>query len=287
MRVLVMSEDPEFFRSASAMAQKLGGELLGIHPSESKYVDVLYVPDLHDGWEVPLADFASTLTPDVVVTGGTRRDKTFAFSLAGKLRSSVASDVTELSLGDSFLLAKRVVYSGMGIATLKLKLPAVVTVQKNVMEPDIRKGEVKKVQLPESNVKVLSRTPAQQSVSLDKAKIIVSVGRGMGSKENVKYAEDLAKVLNGAVGGSRPVTAEMGWLPEDRQIGLSGNKVRPQLYIALGISGQPQHIAGIRDSRVIVAVNKDKNAPITENADYTVVGDAIEFCKVMVRRLSK
>lgn len=131
------------------------------------------------------------------------------------------------------------------------------------------------------------RKTAQQSVSLDKAKIIVSVGRGMGSKDNVKYAEELARLLNGAVGGSRPVTAEMGWLPEDRQIGLSGNKVRPQLYIALGISGQPQHIAGIRDSKVIVAVNKDKNAPISENCDYLVVGDAIEFCKVMIGRLSK
>lgn len=100
----------------------------------------------------------------------------------------------------------------MGIATLRLKLPAVITVQKNTMEPNLLKGEVEKVTLPSSSVVLKERKPAQQSVSLDKAKIIVSVGRGMGSKENVKYAEELAKLLNGAVGGSRPVTAEMGWL---------------------------------------------------------------------------
>ncbi|MCH1771092.1 MULTISPECIES: electron transfer flavoprotein subunit alpha/FixB family protein [Metallosphaera] len=287
MRILVVSEDPDFFRSSSWIAQQIGGEILGIHPSESRYVDKLFIPTLEGAWELPLSEFAYTLKPDVVIAGGTKRDRTFAFSLAGKLKASVASDVMEAKFEGQSLLVKRPVYSGVGIATLRLKLPAVITVQKNTMEPNLLKGEVEKVILPSSSVVLKERKPAQQSVSLDKAKIIVSVGRGMGSKENVKYAEELAKLLNGAVGGSRPVTAEMGWLPEDRQIGLSGNKVRPQLYIALGISGQPQHIAGIRDSKIIVAVNKDKNAPIAENCDYLVVGDAIEFCKVMIGRLSK
>lgn len=173
------------------------------------------------------------------------------------------------------------------MATLDLSLPAVITVQKNTMEPARRKGEVRKLQLDPSKVTLVERREVSQTVALDKAKTIVSVGRGIGSKENIKYAEELARALNAALGGSRPVTAELGWLPEDRQIGLSGNKVRPQLYIALGISGQPQHLAGIRDSRLIVAVNKDKNAPIVENADYTVIADAVEFCKMMVRRLTK
>ncbi|AWR99118.1 electron transfer flavoprotein subunit alpha/FixB family protein [Metallosphaera hakonensis] len=287
MKILVMSEDPEFFRSSAWMAQQLGGEILGIHPSESRYVDKVYIPNLEGAWETALAEFAFTLKPDVVIAGGTRRDRTFAFSLAGKMRASVASEVMEATLQGDSLLVKRPVYSGIAVATLKMRLPAVISVQKNVMEPNLLKGEVEKITLPGTNLILKERKVAQQSVSLDKAKIIVSVGRGMGSKENVKFAVDLARVLNGAVGGSRPVTAEMGWLPEDRQIGLSGNKVRPQLYIALGISGQPQHIAGIRDSKVIVAVNKDKNAPISENCDYMIVGDAIEFCKVLTGRLSK
>lgn len=182
MRVLVVSEDPDFFRSSSWVAQQLGGEILGIHPSESRYVDKVFVPKLEGAWELPLAEFASTLKPDVVIAGGTKRDRTFAFSLAGKLRSSVASDVIDAKLEGSSLMVRRPVYSGVGIATLRLKLPAVITVQKNTMEPNLLKGEVERVDLPRSVITLKERKTAQQSVSLDKAKIIVSVGRGMGSR---------------------------------------------------------------------------------------------------------
>ncbi|AEB95840.1 MAG: electron transfer flavoprotein subunit alpha/FixB family protein [Metallosphaera sp.] len=287
MKILVVSEDPEYFRSASALAQKLSDDVEGIHPSESSYVKKLYLPKLDGFWELSLVDVAFKINPNLVIAGGTKRDKTFAFSLAGKMKSSVASDVFDVRLDNDGLIVKRPVYSGVGIATIRLKLPSVITIQKNTLEPKTFNTLIEKVTLTNSNVILKERKAVQQTVSLDKAKIIVSVGRGMGSKENVKYAEELASVLKGAVGGSRPVTAEMGWLPEDRQIGLSGNKVKPQLYLALGISGQPQHIAGIRDSKIIVAVNKDKNAPISENCDYLVVGDAIEFCKIMTKRLSK
>jgi len=288
MKVLVVSEDPEFFRSASWVSQQLPADQIeGIHFSEVNYVDVLYLVRPDGYWEESIANVVKSISPDVVVAGSTRRDKTVAYSMAGKLRASVAGDVTEAVLKEGKLRVKRVVYSGAGVATLDLSLPAVITVQKNTMEPARRKGEVRKLQLDPSKVTLVERREVSQTVALDKAKTIVSVGRGIGSKENVKYAEELARALNAALGGSRPVTAELGWLPEDRQIGLSGNKVRPQLYIALGISGQPQHLAGIRDSRLIVAVNKDKNAPIVENADYTVIADAVEFCKMMVRRLTK
>jgi len=288
MKVLVVSEDPEFFRSASWVSQQLPADQIeGIHFSEVNYVDVLYLVRPDGYWEESIANVVKSISPDVVVAGSTRRDKTVAYSMAGKLRASVAGDVTEAVLKEGKLRVKRVVYSGAGVATLDLSLPAVITVQKNTMEPARRKGEVRKLQLDPSKVTLVERREVSQTVALDKAKTIVSVGRGIGSKENIKYAEELAMALNAALGGSRPVTAELGWLPEDRQIGLSGNKVRPQLYIALGISGQPQHLAGIRDSRLIVAVNKDKNAPIVENADYTVIADAVEFCKMMVRRLTK
>ncbi|EHP69100.1 MAG: electron transfer flavoprotein subunit alpha/FixB family protein [Metallosphaera yellowstonensis] len=288
MKVLVVSEDPEFFRSASWVSQQLPADQIeGIHFSEVNYVDVLYLVRPDGYWEESIANVVKSISPDVVVAGSTRRDKTVAYSMAGKLRASVAGDVTEAVLKEGKLRVKRVVYSGAGVATLDLSLPAVITVQKNTMEPARRKGEVRKLQLDPSKVTLVERREVSQTVALDKAKTIVSVGRGIGSKENIKYAEELARALNAALGGSRPVTAELGWLPEDRQIGLSGNKVRPQLYIALGISGQPQHLAGIRDSRLIVAVNKDKNAPIVENADYTVIADAVEFCKMMVRRLTK
>ncbi|MCC6061369.1 MAG: electron transfer flavoprotein subunit alpha/FixB family protein [Desulfurococcales archaeon] len=121
------------------------------------------------------------------------------------------------------------------------------------------------------------REKARGAVRLEEADIIISVGRGFRSKDDLKLAFELADLLRGQVGCSRPIAADLKWLPEEHWIGLSGKKVRPKLYIALGISGQPQHIAGILESRVIVAVNKDPNAPIFKNADYGIVGDLYEF----------
>ena len=135
-------------------------------------------------------------------------------------------------------------------------------------------------------VRVLERKPKTASaVRIEEADIIVSVGRGFRSREDLKLAFELADLLGGQVGCSRPIAADLKWLPEERWVGLSGKKVRPKLYIALGISGQPQHIAGILDSKIVVAVNKDPNAPIFRNSDYGIVGDLYEFIPLFMKRL--
>ena len=122
---------------------------------------------------------------------------------------------------------------------------------------------------------------------LEEAEIIVSVGRGFKSREDLSMAFKLAELIGAQVGCSRPIAADLKWLPEEHWVGLSGKKVRPKLYMAIGISGQPQHLAGIMDSKIIVAINKDPNAPIFKYADYGVVEDLYQLVPKLIERLSR
>jgi len=287
-KVVVYSEDESYYNTIAAIARSLSDYVIGVSVSERiNVVDELHVIDRID--EEFISNYIASLKPDLVITGNTRRDRSIASRTAGLLRASFSSDVNSIKIIENRLLVSRIAYSGMGVVEIELELPAVITATKQDISAKNVVPKVYKVEVKPGKVKVLESSSAigASSEDISSAQIIVSVGRGMGSKENVKYAEELAKLLGGAVGGSRPVTTELGWLPENKQIGLSGTKVKPKLYIALGISGQPQHLAGIKDSKIIVAVNKDKNAPIVENADYIIIGDAVEFCKAMIKRLSK
>ncbi|BFH72309.1 electron transfer flavoprotein subunit alpha/FixB family protein [Sulfurisphaera javensis] len=280
MKVVIYSEDVDSIKTGVMYFPN--DYTIVVSNKEVKVSDELHILD--DIKEEFIANYIASLKPDLVITGSSKRDKSIAGAVAGLLRYPIITDVTEIS-GNK---AKRVVYSGMGIAEIEFSYPVVITVTKKSVEVKEKESKILKVQTKDLRVKrVEIKEKGGGGVDLTSAQIIVSVGRGIGSKENIKYAEELANALGAALGGSRPVTAELGWLPEDRQIGLSGNKVKPKLYIALGISGQPQHLAGIKDAKIIVAVNKDKSAPIVDNADYIIVGDAIEFCKVMADKVKK
>ncbi len=136
----------------------------------------------------------------------------------------------------------------------------------------------KKIEPEHSPSKILkTQEMKSEGVNVEDAEIIVSCGRGFKKKEDIRLVSELADVLKGrTVGCSRPIAADLKWLSEDHWIGLSGHKVKPKLYIACGISGQIQHIAGMRDSGVIVAINKDPEALIFKSADYGIVGDLYE-----------
>lgn len=147
-------------------------------------------------------------------------------------------------------------------------------------------SQISEVTLPESSVKVVNVEEKQASgVNLEKAKVIVSIGRGLGKKEGITSVEPLVKAVNGELAGSRPVCLDYQWLGEERQVGISGKKVNPNIYIALGISGQIQHIAGMRGSKTVIAINKDKSAPIFDEADYGIVGDLYQIIPKLVAAL--
>ncbi len=143
------------------------------------------------------------------------------------------------------------------------------------------------VELPTYDLRRISRQPKPVAgVDLEAADRIVSVGRGLQKREDLALIEGLARALGAAVGCTRPIAAESGWLGDDHWVGLTGHRVRPTLYVAVGISGAAQHLVGMRDSKIVVAINKDANAPIFQQADYQVVGDLYAILPELTRLLT-
>lgn len=150
---------------------------------------------------------------------------------------------------------------------------------------DSRQGEVLEVKAEISKVdkKIIELKKKEvKGIKIEEAELITSCGRGFRKKEDIKLLEELANLIGATIGCSRPIAADLKWLPEDHWVGLSGHKVKPKMYMAVGISGQVQHLAGMRDSKIIVAINKDPEAPIFKVADYGIVGDLYQVLPAMI-----
>jgi electron transfer flavoprotein alpha subunit len=219
---------------------------------------------------------------EIVLIGSNKNGKELAARLAAKLDAGCVMDCTNVYLKDKKLTTERIVYSGNAIAVQEFTAaPQILTIAPKVYDPlpknEHHTGElIKKNIEPEPSPSKILKTQKMKTegINVEDAEIIVSCGRGFKKKEDIKLVSDLADVLKGrTVGCSRPIAADLKWLSEDHWIGLSGHKVKPKLYVACGISGQIQHIAGMRDSSVIVAINKDPEALIFKSADYGIVGD--------------
>ncbi len=222
---------------------------------------------------------------EIILIGSNKNGKELAGRLAAKLDAGCVMDCTKVYIHDGKLTTERIVYSGNAIAVEQFSSsPQIVTIPSKVFDPlpknPDHKGEIikKKIEPEPSPSKILKvQEMKSEGVNVEEAAIIVSCGRGFKKKEDIKLVSELADVLKGkTVGCSRPIAADLKWLSEDHWIGLSGHKVKPKLYVACGISGQIQHIAGMRDSGVIVAINKDPEALIFKSADYGIVGDLYE-----------
>ncbi len=223
--------------------------------------------------------------PNILLVGATHQGRDLAPRLARRLGLGLTADCTELRISeeDGLLQQTRPAFGGNVMATIvgRFSRPQMASVRPGIMqalapEPD-RKGNVveHEVAIDASELgAVLLRTVAaeERSVDLATAKIVVAGGRGIGDAEGFALLEELAAALGGEVGGTR-VAYEEGWITHDRQIGQTGVTIRPELYIACGLSGAIQHRAGILDSRYIVAINKDKDAVIFDVADFGLVGD--------------
>jgi electron transfer flavoprotein alpha subunit len=232
-----------------------------------------------------LANIIKETGVETILIGSNKNGKELSARLGGKLNAGCVVDSNNIYVKNNKLMAERVVYSGNAIAVEQFNSkPAIVTVPPKAFDPlkkdDNRKGEIvkKKIDSEKSTSKILKvQKMKTEGINVEDAEIIVSCGRGFKNKDDIKLVQELADVLKGkTVGCSRPIAADLKWLSEDHWIGLSGHKVKPKLYIAAGISGQIQHIAGMRDSGVIVAINKDPEALIFKSADYGIVGDLYE-----------
>jgi electron transfer flavoprotein alpha subunit len=223
--------------------------------------------------------------PNVIFIGSNKNGKELAPRLAARLGTGCITDCIDVYLKDNKVVTERIVYSGNAVAVEEfVTTPGIVTVPSKLFDPlpkdEKRDGEVirKKIDVEKSPSKILKiEEISLEGVNIEDAEIIVSCGRGFKKKEDIRLVEDLAEALKGkTIGCSRPIAADLKWLSEDHWVGLSGHKVKPKLYIAAGISGQIQHIAGMRDSKIIVAVNKDPEALIFKSADYGIIGDLYE-----------
>nr|NIR12897.1 electron transfer flavoprotein subunit alpha/FixB family protein [Desulfobacterales bacterium] len=197
---------------------------------------------------------------------------------------------------EGILLQTRPAFGGNVMATIanRYSRPQMATVRPGVMEPQPKpenKGDVitQEVSLSEERIgiKVLERVREERKgVNLADAKVVVAGGRGVGEADGFRVVKELAEALGGELAGTR-VAVEEGWIPADRQVGQTGQSVRPELYIACGISGAIQHRAGMMNSRYIIAINKDPRAPIFQVADWGIVGDLYEVVPEMIRQLKK
>lgn len=236
--------------------------------------------------------------PEIMLVGATAIGRDLGPTVSARVKTGLTADCTSLEIGDfplvaapgkeseqkhNQLLMTRPAFGGNTIATIACpdNRPQMATVRPGVMQK-IAPIAGAKANVVEFNpgftpnnryVEILNVVKAVKSTAnIMEAKILVSGGRGVGSKENFKLLEDLAEVLGGTVSCSRAVV-ENGWLPVDLQVGQTGKTVRPQIYFAIGISGAIQHVAGMEDSDLIIAINKDEDAPIFDVADYGLVGD--------------
>ena len=232
-------------------------------------------------------------TPETLLVGSTKNGKELASRLAARLEAGCTPDCTQLTVnGEGRLVTKRIVYSGNAVVTATyIRKPQIATVPSRTfekLEPTERKGEVVKaeVEIEPPKVEVVAVNKVEVAdVKIEEAEIAVCGGRGIERKEDFKPLQELAQLLGGQVSNTRPLAEDRKWFTG--WVGLSGKKTKPALYIGCGISGMIQHVAGMRDSRVVVAINKDPEAPIFEVADYVVVGDLYEIVPALVEALKK
>lgn len=299
-------------RLADKCGQKLCAILLGHEISEQAVelvyfgADKVYVFDNEqlgvyqdDLYSAAITELILEFRPSVVLFGASSTGRSLAPRLAARINTGLTADCTGLDIDEQTgnLLQTRPAFGGNIMATIECPnhRPQMATVRPKVMkamERDTnRTGEIVKRNLDSTNTDIKSIVlevvkDIQETVNLADANIIVAGGRGMGDPRNFRLLEDLAKVLGGAVGASR-AAVDSGWISYPHQVGQTGKTVCPKVYFACGISGAIQHLAGMSSSDIIVAINKNREAPIFDVATYGIVGDCLEVIPVLTREFEK
>src|SRR5687767_11103708 len=276
----------------SALAQEIAAYDLAkvINGTNAKLAE--YTPD---GYTDAMERIVRQLDPQLVVMPHTYLVRDFAPRLAARFQKSLISDcIRAQTSGEAVTFTRRIFLGKLDADVVSDgAAPVFATFQSGAYRPDqAKKGSGAPVEAMEVEVGEVRMTPeapfqeVKAAVDLSKADIIVAVGRGIKSKDNLALAEKLAEVLGADLAASRPI-CDAEWLPIDRQIGSSGQTVAPKLYVALGISGAIQHLVGMKNSGTIVAINKDSEAPIFDIADYGIVGDLFEAVPVLTEEIRK
>jgi len=241
-----------------------------------------------------LAETAKLRSADIIILSASAMGKDISPRVSAKLEAGLVADCTEIKAEGGNITATRPVYAGKAFIDVKVTSPVkIFTLRPNVFKAvkiDGVTAETEKVDISLSEtdfaVQVKEVVVSNEKLDVTEADVVVSGGRGLKGPENFYLVEDLAKVLGGAAGASRAIV-DAGWRPHSDQVGQTGKTVSPSLYIAVGISGAIQHLAGMSSSKCIVAINKDKDAPIFQIADYGIVADALEIMPALTEEFKK
>jgi len=245
-----------------------------------------------------IVDTVNMFKPKLVLISATPWGRSLGPRVAAKLGTGITADCLDIYVDEQGdIVQVRPAFTGNIIAHIKtLTNPVITTIRPKVFpipRPDpSKRGEVVVKNIEElnlsndaRNIKVLGVAKVKE-VKLPDVQIIVSVGRGLRGREDIEIFKEFAKMLGGELGCSKPLV-DMGWCEKDRQVGFSGNIVRPRIYIACGISGAPQHIAGMKDSEYVIAINIDETAPISKYSDLLIVGNMYEIIEKAIKKISE
>lgn len=236
-----------------------------------------------------VAAFLKKEGADLFLVGATATGRDLAASVAGYLDAAMASDVLSLKWADGTITTERMTFGGAAVKKEMMTGLSIVTIPGGCFEPIEGAADIVNV-TAESDPRVsLVETAAIEKVGVDlnAAEKVVCVGLGLEKEEDMQMARELANILGAEIACSRGIAEERHWLPVEQYIGISGAVIKPQLYLAMGVSGQVQHTIGIRDSKVIVAVNNNEKAPIFKVCDYGIVGDMYEVIPLLTAALKK
>lgn len=251
-----------------------------------------YSPELYRD---VILEVIKLINPEIILFSGTSIGKDLAPRVSSNIKYNLVTECIDILIQSDGLQIKRPIFAGKIIETLKFTTNSIVLSLKtnsfNIEKVEINEPIIKHVNYQRTNndkLPTLKETiyPQKETLDVSEATIIVSGGRGMKESKNFKLIEELAEILEAAVGASRAVV-DAGWRPHSEQVGQTGKIVSPNLYIACGISGAIQHKVGMINSKCIVAINKDKNAPIFKFADYGIIGDVFEIIPDLIKELKK
>ena len=239
-----------------------------------------------------LADFIAGMSKDYdyIFIGATVLGREAATMLSALTGNGMRSEITKIEISGGKARTSRLYYGGKTVLEEESDAK-IFTVSQGLVEPSRTAASSKTTTVV--NQKTSKITVGEKiekpstSVDITKASVIVSIGRGIGKKEGIEKIKELASLLHGELAGSRPICSDYHWLEVERQVGLSGKTVSPKIYMAIGISGQIQHVAGMRNSKTVIAINNDKTAPIFQECDYGIVGDLYAVVPLLINAIKQ
>lgn len=242
---------------------------------------------LWEGYAGPLADKAKAENPAFILVSASRRGRDLAAQVAAKIDAPLYTDGKNIKLDGGNVVCETLIYGGTAVKTASTGCKTVlVTVGAKDYDPAPAgsAGDVATLAYADTGVKVTGHKPRPpQTVNLGEAAIVVGVGRGFTEEADLSFARDLAAAMGAEVGCSRPIAEFFKWMPEECYIGISGQVLKPSLYVAVGISGQAQHVYGVRDAKTIVSINKDAEALMNTGSDYYIVGDFKDVIPALIK----